>query len=802
MFFWVANLCQASQGTERVTLQLRWYHQFQFAGYYAALEQGYYSKAGLDVVIVEGDLKHNAVTEVVEGRAQYGVSNAELLLHRLQGKPLVALAAIFQHSPLVLLSRQEDGITTPRDLIGQKVKMAKKSRGVELQATLFKQGVDPGQLKILEGRPLPGDYFNPEIKAVAAYITSQPYYFQKENIPYSVIRPADYGIDFYGDSLFTTEQHLRDQPDQVAAFRQASIRGWEYAMNHPEEMVELIKNRYASNASKDHLRFEAGATRELIRPDLSEIGHMNPGRWEHMAKTFAQFNMIEPGYSLKGFTFTPRTHNKGLIRIVILLLTGSTLITLTAVTLFVLNKRLQREVLERKQVQQALQESEKQLLNYARQMEQLSLSAASMIALTDEREIFAKISKVIVEFSDYNRVLISLLTEKHPFREIIGVGGLTDEMVATLKKNALPRAWYEKVFSDGERIGRLCSYVPHTNKELLCDSTTLFGSGPVPGSPDGWHPEDNLYVKMVDEKGRFIGVISVDESKSGRKPTSETVRPLEIFASLISQIIILKREHTRRRKLEVQLRQAHKMEAVGNLTSGIAHDFNNILSVIIGSLDLVDRKPLEEKNIARQLENIKSASHRAREIVQQLLTFSRQQAGQYRQVDIIPIIHEALRFLHTTIPSSIQVRSAIPLSSGVIVGDPTQILQVLTNLLINGAHAMEEKGGFLFIEVAREELTLPLPERLNILQSGPYVKIIVRDTGVGIPPETIHRIFDPYFTTKEFGRGTGLGLSISHGIVQGHNGNISVQSTLGRGSTFTIHLPLADEQDNKITADS
>ncbi len=207
--------------------------------------------------------------------------------------------------------------------------------------------------------------------------------------------------------------------------------------------------------------------------------------------------------------------------------------------------------IDHKRSEDALCESEKKLSDLSNQTEQFSLAAASMITIQDEQQFFNKISKAIVEFSDYERVLIYLFKEEPPYREFIAFGGVKTEVVDRLRKVELPKSWYDHVFVDENLIGHFSYYIPHTKKDILNQEATIYGSGSAPEQEDQWHPEDNLFVRMIDDKGETIGIISVDESKSGLKPSPETVRPLEIFSSLIAQIVILKKEQQDRRKAEL-----------------------------------------------------------------------------------------------------------------------------------------------------------------------------------------------------------------------------------------------------------
>ncbi|QTA80511.1 Tol-Pal system protein [Desulfonema limicola] len=341
-------------GGESVTLQLKWYHQFQFAGYYAALEKGYYREEGLDVIIKQGDVEIDSAEEVMEARADFGVSNSGILLHWLTGKPVKVLGVIFQHSPHVFITMKTSGILHPHDMAGRRIGLNKTPRDAELLAALLNEGVLLNQIyPPLGGKCTNSMYYDGSADASSAYITNEPYYLEQKGISYHIIKPITYGVDFYGDILFTSEEQLRKHPKRVRQFRTASLKGWEYAMQNQEELVDIIIKRYGSTKSREHLLYEAEKMQELILPKLVEIGHMNPGRWHHIAETFIRLNMAEPKYSLKGFMYNP-DHDKTFEHLVYTIIA----VCLGAVTgiliLFMLNRKLRRDIEKRKQIEEKL----------------------------------------------------------------------------------------------------------------------------------------------------------------------------------------------------------------------------------------------------------------------------------------------------------------------------------------------------------------------------------------------------------------------------------------------------------------
>lgn len=248
--------------------------------------------------------------------------------------------------------------------------------------------------------------------------------------------------------------------------------------------------------------------------------------------------------------------------------------------------------------------------------------------------------------------------------------------------------------------------------------------------------------------------------------------------------------------LQAQLKQAQKMEAIGTLAGGIAHDFNNILTPISGYTELALRKIPEESKARTNLEQVLTAVQRAKGLVQQILTFSRQEGQQKCSLEIKSIIKEALKLLRASLPATIEIRSYIN-AEGSVIANPTQIHQVMLNLCTNAHHAMRENGGTLEIRLDDIDLTPQQAKHVPDLKSGPYVCLTTSDTGHGMTKDMLDRIFDPYFTTKPEGEGTGMGLSVVHGIVKSHGGDIIVESEPGKGSIFKVFFPRNQEIDPK-----
>jgi len=285
---------------EPVTVQLKWRHQFQFAGYYAAQDKGYYRDVGLDVTLLEAQPGTDPVAAVLDGRAQYGTSDSSLLLKRAAGAPVVVLASIFQHSASALIVRRGPG-GKPLPLAGSRVMLWPDSD--EVRAYLRQAGLGAQNMTLLPYSDRNEDLAEGKVDAISGYSTVVPYRLERAGVPYDLVSPRAAGIDFYGDILYTTERELREHPQRAKALREATLKGWRYAMDHPEEIADLIRARYPDRNTREHLMFEARRTMPLLEQHLIELGYSNPVRWQGIADTYAALGMMPARYPLQGFLY-------------------------------------------------------------------------------------------------------------------------------------------------------------------------------------------------------------------------------------------------------------------------------------------------------------------------------------------------------------------------------------------------------------------------------------------------------------------------------------------------------------------
>jgi class 3 adenylate cyclase/ABC-type nitrate/sulfonate/bicarbonate transport system substrate-binding protein len=282
-----------TRALESVSLQLKWLHQFQFAGYYVALEKGFYSDAGFDVEIREGGPGIDATVDVATGKADFGVCMTGALLPQPGQAKVVVLGVIFQHSAANILVASRSRINSVSELAGRRLMDASGSE--DLAAMLKQQGVDYAKLPRVEHTGNPLDLVAGKADAMVSYVTNEPFAFEQYGIPYRSFTPRTFGFDFYGDNLCTTEQRSQRNPAMVEAFLSASLKGWTYALAHKSEAVDIIMRGYPVIKTRDALMFEAVQTEALIQPEFIRLGSQTPERWNAIARIYQDLGMLPPG---------------------------------------------------------------------------------------------------------------------------------------------------------------------------------------------------------------------------------------------------------------------------------------------------------------------------------------------------------------------------------------------------------------------------------------------------------------------------------------------------------------------------
>lgn len=339
-------------------------------------------------------------------------------------------------------------------------------------------------------------------------------------------------------------------------------------------------------------------------------------------------------------------------------------------------------------------------------------------------------------------------------------------------------------------------WLSDTPIEILINNNFFFISANVIGMFISYFMEQSarrdFYMRILLEKEQKKVEAANDALE---KRVEERTHQLTLANKDLKKEIEIRKHHEKEKtKLEGQLLQLQKMETIGTLAGGIAHDFNNILTPILGYTEMALEELSEESVLRYDIEQINSAAFRGKDLVQQILTFSRQVDFDKKPLQLDNVVREVLKLIRASFPSNIEIKQDLDTSCGTVLADSTQMHQIIMNLCTNAYHAMMNNGGMLTVRLDKQSVGAGQVKGLGKIQKGTYVKLTIADTGHGMDKRTIERIFEPFFTKKEVGSGSGLGLSVVHGIVSNYNGTIVVESEPGKGSTFMIYLPQHSEQ--------
>lgn len=450
-------------------------------------------------------------------------------------------------------------------------------------------------------------------------------------------------------------------------------------------------------------------------------------------------------------------------------------------------------------------------------LEQLKRSSGNLMLILNTGSEASKTTKATVALGD-----LAYIERAHDPGELLrqinrAMCGQLDQYAKELEKAAA-----ERTATPEEREERFRQLVDHLHEVFWltsADQTQMFYVSPAyetiwgkscaslyenPSSYlDSIDPEDFERVKQAfsnqakrpfHEEYRIVrpdGSIRWVLTRAFPVPNAEG--KIYRVTGLSKDITERKRAEEALKKTERQYRQSSKMEAIGTLAGGIAHDFNNILTAILGYTELALATVPKESRTQRNLQEVLTAGHRAKHLVQQILTFSRQSGLEQKPVQIHRVVGEAMKLLRASIPTTIEIRQQIH-SESTVLGDYNQMHQMIVNLCTNAEYSMRETGGFLSIVLDDVEITEPSPTEHPDLKPGPHVRLTVKDTGQGLSPETLERMFDPFFTTKPIGEGSGMGLAVVHGIITAHGGSISAESAQGNGTKIEVYLPTITEQ--------
>ncbi|MCW8933243.1 MAG: ABC transporter substrate-binding protein [Gammaproteobacteria bacterium] len=610
---------------EQVTLQLKWKHQFQFGGFYAAQKMGYFEAEGLDVKINEVNFTRSTSEIVLGGDADFGISDSSLILSRLKGNPVVIVAAIYQHSPLVLLTLKSSNIISPLELHGKKVMYQKNIDDAVLTAMFTELN-----LKDTDHIHVPHTFqddalIKGKVDAMSAYITNQPFFFREKNVDLNIISPSSYGIDFYGDMIFVTEDYLINNKEKVLAFKRASIKGWKYALNNSEEISDWILSNYKTEKSKEHLLYEAEHIARMIQPDSIDLGHFSTNRLKKISDIYKNLGLAPKDKDISGISYTDYfngTQNNLLTKTIIASSIG---LILFAAVFLVINHRLKKlvEVKTRqyKDSQSKLQNSEELLRGL------FELSPVG-IALNDlETGAFIKINKALVAPTGYT----------------------IDEFIKLSYWDITPK-----------------DYQPIEAKQL--DSLM---------KNNKYGPYEKEYIKKNGERYPVLlnGIIVNDPSTNKK-----------MIWSIVEDIT--ERNRVQNDLIDAKDKAVIAANAKSDFLASMSHEIRTPMNGVIGMLDLLKDSDLTNEQ-AHRLKLAHFSAKSLLTLINDILDYSKVDAGKLDLENIDFDIRELLGNVSELMAQLAQdknlevILDTVNIKHPFVKGDPSRIRQVLTNIIGN-----------------------------------------------------------------------------------------------------------------------
>ncbi len=693
----VAAAASAAELTP-VTVQLKWRHQFQFAGYYVAEARGYYRDAGLEVRFVEASPGLQPVEEVLAGRAQFGVGTTDLLLYRHRQQPVVAIAAVFQHSASALMTLGDTRQLSA--LRGRKVMIEPDS--AELHAFLSREGLGHGAIEEIEHSFDPRDLLDGEVGAMSVYVTDEPWSLANAGLSYSLYSPRSAGIDFYGDTLFTTEGFIAAHPELVAAFRAATLRGWREAMADREAAVDLVLARSARK-TRAQLRYEADVMDPLLQFDLVEPGYMSAERWRQIADVYAEAGLLPRDVSLSGFIYAPPAPTPRWVPITVASLSLVALLFAVASAIIARSNRRTRESESRFR---ALFEN----------------SPDPCFLLRDGRVIDCNLAAAdALGFAKPEQMNGLAPADFSPPLQPGGAasGALMSDFVARALREGVHRFEWDHLHADGHVVPMRVTLA----RIRLDGVDVLYASG-----------QDISATRALEQSLRRAS----DEARDASR--------------LKSQFL-----------------------------ANMSHEVRTPLAAIVGVAELGrDAQTVDEARA--HFATINAAGKTLAALANDLLDVSRLEAGRLRiergVISLRPLVEHVVALLRAPaeqkgLALDVTLAGDVPAE---LQGDPVRVTQVLTNLLSNAVK---------FTEAGRVSIVGEV--------EGGQVRLRVIDTGVGLSEAQQARLFQPFTQVDESATrrhgGAGLGLALSRQLARLMGGDLTLESTPGRGSTFTFSFP-------------
>jgi len=785
----------ASSKNDSLFLQLKYKHQFQFAGYYTALEKGYYQEEGLNVCIKAGTEDINIITEVITGKAHFGVESSELIIARNNKVPVVAVAALFQHSPEVLIARKDSHIKFIQNLENKRILLGNDTQA-SIKALLYKFKLLQDSFQHQHATSTVQDLIQNKTDVISAYLTNAPYIIDKAGIEQVHFKPRSYGIDLYDHILFTSQHEVENNKDRVEKMIRATLKGWQYAMDHKPEIVQLIIDKYNSDLSSEQLMYEATVLEDLIMPKLIEIGHMSHERWRYIGDTYVQIGLLHPLYSIDGLLYEDYVFfNDRKTQKILAILVGFLSISLISlVTFYLFNRRLKKAVQYRtKQLMLANRNLTKEANSRKQAHAELTLSEARFKRLFEDSPIslweedFSAVKEKLDQLVELGETNIEHYIRTHPqfVKECAQLVKVVDINQTTLL--------YMEIDNKDTIINNVSKVFSQSTLDVFAEELIRFHQGHSLYETESEHitfKENRIHVSInvkilngYEDTWSKVIVSMIDVSDL-RQTTQKLIKK---ETQLIKQNEVLKAINLELQKAKTKAEESDRLKSA--FLSNMSHEIRTPMNGIIGFTDLLKDTNLTSQEHRRFLAVIEENSQQLLRIISDIIDISKIEASQLSihisKIDIKQLfksLHEVFtlrikRISKTQLSLVFSIHESLP-DNLHISSDITRLRQILTNLLEN-AIKFTKKGQIEF--------------GVRRAKKPGHVLFYVKDTGIGIKEERVSQIFERFFREEQrFGAnlgGTGLGLSIAKNLVELLGGNISVKSKPNIGSTFFFTHP-------------
>ena len=845
-----------AQQPTNITLQLKWKHQFQFAGYYAAIEKGYYKEVGINVKLAEAVEGQNPSDAVFDGKAEFGVCTSDIVLMRGANKKAVVLATIFQHSPQILLASKQAGIDHIHNLVGKKI--ALEPNAADIIAFMDSEGVSLDDCVVNEHTFNADLLMNGNLDAISAYSTDEPFVLQQANFEYTIIAPAMGGIDFYGDVLFTTEDLIKKNPTLVKNFRKASLKGWKYAMEHPEEVIGLIYNKYSKRHSIEHLTFEAEHMKNLIMADVVELGYTNPGRWLTISDTYKELDMLPASFTTKGLLYSEYEEPATKIpwKLTAIFLTIIAIIGSATYFYYKASTNLKKEIAFRSRIEKDLVDSEEKyrilflnspdayLIIVDGVFSDCNKAAELMLGGNRSQIIGQSPSIISPEFQPDGKrsadaadqkIKDALLLGTNSFewlhRKFDGTDLHVEVSIASIileEKPALFITWRDvsrrlKAEEEKRKGEAIYSAILNASPDAITisDLTGRYimvspSAVALAGLKSGDEMIGRNIVEFVAPEDKELVLSNYSLMLQGIKTGPNQYRGLKAFSTVIDievngstikdangqpeLLVFSVRDITERKKTESEIK--HKNELLEKLNSEkdkffsiIAHDLRGPFNGFLGLTQIMAEqlKLLTLDELQEISMGMNKSANNLYNLLNNLLEWSRMQQG---ATNFEPKNLDLLPLATTTLQPLLD--SANKKGIELIIHIP-ESLQVFADENMLASTIRNLASNAVKFTPAGGKVSISA----KATPDG-KIEISVKDSGIGMDAEIVHNMFKLDVSISRKGTdgepSTGLGLLLCKDFIEKHGGKIWAESKEGKGSTFyfTLSGPSGQKQEEAL----